>query len=362
MDLQKRIESFLQEWYPNSNLPLECTLIQRKAYRWSIHLIYQIFEGKVPFRKILVKLPNIHYIDNRQQDINFRPEDGGRLEYEALGFLYKNFSGENKKGITAIRPLAYYSEIDALVLEYLPGKNFLSVLQEAGALFGIFSDHNVAHKIAFDAGRLLAYIHQTSHKLLPQPQALDELWLGRNLDSKKDRLLALNPSQSVEKKILCTKDLIAKSLHKAHVGVINTKLHGDYYPENIVCSPDGSVFTIDTTLHQVGPVEHDIAKFLVGTEITKRNLLFGSIGLDKTLSISINQDFLEGYQSIGKYNHQALLTFQYMGLIQRWIEVLEVMARSTLSLGMGPFLNKTRITPSMLKSIESLQNKIEAEM
>jgi len=360
-DLQERLEHSLTEWYPTCSQSLISILVQRKTYRWSEHLIYQIMEGDVPFKKILVKLPNTHFGGNRQQEIDIPSEVRVRLEYEALTSLYEHLDCGERNGIIAVRPLAHYSDMDALVLEYLPGIDFLSILKNAGAFFGIFSNQKVANKTAFDAGRLLAYLHQVPHEPFPKVQTLDESFLKSSLDGKKERLLTLSPYLLVENQIHYFQNLIPEYFGKVHVEVVTTKLHGDYYPENIVLLPDHGVFTIDTPLYQVGPVEQDIAKFMVGTAITKRYLLYGSAGMDKTVAFNLNQAFLKGYQSIGKYDCRVLLVFQFLGIMQRWIEVLEVLA-NRLPHVISTVLNEARIMPLILEDVASLRKNMEMEM
>ena len=359
--LQKRLEHSLPAWYPTYNHPLVCKLVQKKVYRWSEHLIFQVLVGDVLIRKILVKIPNTHSDRNRQQEIDISPDDRVRLEYEALTSLYTYLDGEKKNNIVAVRPLAHFSDMDALVLEYWPGKNFLSILKRAGAFFGKFSNQNVAIQAAFDAGRLLAYLHQIPHGSFPKNKPLDVFLIKSSLDRKEEKLLTLHSSLLIEKQTLKIKKLITDYFGSAKVEVVITKLHGDYYPENIVLLPDGGVFTIDTPLYLSGSIEQDIVKFLVGTEITKRQLLYGSIGMDKTVADKVSQSFLKGYQSVGKFDRQVLLVFQFLGILQRWIEVLEVMGNH-LPDKINSILGKARIMPFMLENLESLQREMEVEM
>ena len=358
--LHERLEYSLPAWYPDYSHPLVCKLAQRRNYRWSEHLIFQVFEDDVPVRNILVKVPKRHSEGMRQQEINFHPEDRARLEYRALASLYAHLEGK-KNGVVAVRPLAYYADMDALVLEHWPGKNFLKIVKRAGAFYGKSSDQNVAVHVAFDAGRLLAYLHQIPSGPFPKAQPLDKLFVTSDLNVKAERLLSLHPSSLIEKQIAKVKCLINGYLEQKQVEVVTTRLHGDYYPENIVFFPPAGVFTVDTPLYQVGSIEQDIAKFLVGIATTKRHLLYGTVGMDYTVVSNVNQAFLRGYQSIGNYDYRVLLIFQFLGMLQRWIEVLEVL-KNSMPQKVSFVLNQTRITPSMLESIAALQKTMQLEM
>ncbi len=359
--LQNRLQSSLIEWYPDHHRPMGLALIDKKTLRWSEHLVYQISGRDVPSSKILVKLPNLQYRKRRRQDVGFQPANAGKLEFEALASIYKHLGDQRPKGVTAVRPLAYFSDIDALVTEYLGGENLLSLLEQAGAFLGVFSNQDAIKQVAFDAGRLLACLHQSPYQTLPKIQVVDVSSFKSKLVRKRDRLLCLYPCLALERRILEAENLIAHLLRETESSVAVTRLHGDYYPENIVRLPDGCVFTVDTTLHQVDPVEEDIAKFLTGVEISKRNLLFGSAGLHKTVAANASRAFLTGYQSVGKCNRRVLPAFQFLAMMQRWIEVLEVM-RERLPLAMVAILGRTRIEPSMIQRVMGLHQSIEAEI
>jgi len=360
--LQMILNKSLSDWYPElTQSSYTCVKVQHRKLRWSEHFVYQIHaENEFHNKKILIKMLHEEDKKGRSQDVGVRSLQRVKLEYEALTSIYNSFKGMPIEGITAARPLAYYPDINALALEYLPGRHLLSVLSGAGALFGSIHGTQVVEGTAYSGGKLLAIVHKIQREGYPRQQDFSRDTYFIDLQKKVNALFQLDKTKRILKIITNMRHLLERKLARAGEKVTISHLHGDYYPENIVRLPDERVFTIDTTLHQVGPVEQDIAKFLIGTEITKRHLLFGSLGMNSTVPVRVNQAFLKGYQSNGKYNPRVLLAFQFSALLQRWIEVLEVM-ESRVPLGVGTLLKKTCITPSMLRSIDTLREKTEVE-
>ena len=357
---QKRLLQSSHEWYPELTEVPSISIVDKKALRWSNHFIYRIDGGKDDTRHLLIKVLKDESKNNRVQNAEVRPPQSSKLEYDALSFIYQWISKEQVDGITAVRPLAYYPDINALALEYLPGRHFLSILLQSGFILSSLKMSRDLKQTANNTGRLLGVIHSIPIETLPNRRVFDrEKYLARFHQAART-LSVLDGTDLVAEQIANTQRAIENHLLFADQEVVFSHLHGDYYPENIVQLPDGRVFTIDTTLHQVGPVEQDIAKFLIGTEITKRHLLFGSVGMRGTVPIRVNQAFLIGYRSVGKYNPKILLAFHFLALLQRWIEVLEVM-EGQLPFVLGILLKKTRITPTMLTSLKFLREKIEIE-
>jgi tRNA A-37 threonylcarbamoyl transferase component Bud32 len=130
-------------------------------------------------------------------------------------------------------------------------------------------------------------------------------------------------------------------------------LHRDLYPENLVHVSDGRVYTVDTTLHQVGPVEEDIAKLLVGVDTLKQRLLAGSIAVRPDNVGAIKQAFVAGYCTQARFSPRILSLFRLLALTQRWIEVLSVLACKVPPV-VASAIQRTRINPFMLAYLDSI--------
>ena len=329
-------------------------------FRWSEHLIFEIDFGNSISKQILVKVLQDKKEKSRVQEENIRPNQSAKLEYEALTFIYNAFSGGRRSGITAVRPVAYYPELETVALEYLPGKSFLSLLLEAGQIPRNKSKCKIAEQTAFKSGELLSVIHNTRNGDYPRYENFDHISYLEKLRDKAETLEKLNGTKPVRKQIEKILNRIDIFLNYRDEKVIVSFSHGDYYPNNIVRLPDGRIFTIDTTLHTINPVEQDIAKFLAGVSITKREMLCGSLGMHNKITFVMCQAFIRGYLSSGNYNQRVLLVFQLLAYLQRWIEILQISNTMGAKLPISLY-EKFRITPVMLGKIKLLLEKIEKE-
>jgi len=358
--LQERILASATSWYSTiGSTEISVNYLSEKHFRWSTHQIYAIEDKKKrSIFKILVKIIPERGINNRNQDISVRPSESLAFEYNALLRIYHQFHKVSIDGITAVRPLAYYPDINALALEYIPGKHFLEILLEAGSIFGNQHKRQIAEDTAFKGGKLLSNIHNIPQGSYPQRQVFNCDLYFANLHEKISSLFNLIDTKIVREMIFDTRKLIEHFLKSFNETVTISHNHADYYPENIVRLPDGRIFTIDTTLHLAKPVEQDIAKFIIGINFTKRRILFGRFGMSNIVPKFIILAFLKGYQSSGKYNSHILLAYQFLALLQRWIEVLEIIKTRFHSFLDCSFI-KERITVIMEKELGVLQEEIK---
>ena len=360
--LETRILASAREWYSSiGSTEISLNFLLKKHFRWSIHLVYAIEDKKKQtIDRILVKIIHERSTGDRNQDVSVRPSESLAFEYDALLHIYQQFRNISIDGITAVRPLAYYQDIKALVLEYLPGKHMLSTLLQVGVPWAKNAYLQTSIDFAFKCGQLLNILHHSPKANYPKQEILNATKLTHELQKKIKRLFALNNSGQIEKIVTSISHLVEKRLRYSHY-ITKSLLHNDFYPENIVQLPNGQVYTIDTTLHQFGAVDKDIAKFLIGIETTKCQLLYGPFKMRNTVPINVNQAFLKGYQSLGHYEPNVLSIFLFLALLQRWIEVLEV-TKNSMSPTIGKLLIRIRITPFMLKRMKLLQEKIEKEI
>ena len=364
MNIKARLLHALPEWYPElKTQPYSCTQIQHTKYRWSEHFIFQVHTNEALHngKQILIKILKDKSASGRVQDSKIRPSDSAELEYAGLFAIYNQFKQVEIKGLMAIRPLALFPDINGLALEYLPGKNLLAMMQAAGKWpVGGQKNFQYVEEIGYKSGQLLASVHKIEKEDCPNQQSFSYEAFDELVQEKIEQLCGLDASIEGHPTLTKTQNSLREKFLDSNEMLTVSFLHGDYYPLNIVHLENGQIFTIDTTLHQQGPVEQDIAKFLSGVEITKRKLLLGLTTSPNIVSEKVNQAFLNGYRSIGKINDSVLRAFQFVALLQRWIEILGVV-ESRMPSWISFMLKKIRITPFMLRTLSNLHQKIEAE-
>jgi hypothetical protein len=357
--VEKSVLSDIPRLYPRFNgTKPELVEFKRKKSRWSEHYIFTFSGGgKLPQVKILAKVMRDRDTNGRSQEENTPEQQRAKYEFQALESIYQAVRQERIQGLTAIRPLTYNADFNFLTLEYVPGQNFLALMQEAGKLGSNDLLVQQANNVAIHSGRLLGAIHKIPRNSYPTARTFDFGEYQHLLKMKIDLLVELGVNRKKTERLFRAGNILGNLVAKKNNIVTYGFLHNDYYPENIVQGVNGDVYTIDTTLLQVGPVEQDIAKFLIGVELSKRRLLYGSLGMKDSLPITVQQSFLNGYQEQNKYNHAFLGLMKILAALQRWIEILEIVRFSRFALPGGLFI-KLRIAPVMLAYLESTMDEI----
>ena len=129
-EIQSLICNFLPKWYPEIEIrPTTVRFSAAKDYRWSRHLIYEVCNPiGVLLKTILVKLPRLHDESGRIQSNARPPYNVVEQEYHSLRLLYQHFGNDETSDLTAVRPLSFCTETNALFLEYKAGVTFHSAV------------------------------------------------------------------------------------------------------------------------------------------------------------------------------------------------------------------------------------------
>ena len=358
-DLDDRIQAAVYEWFADLK-PSEVRGISlhQRSLRWSEHRIYQVTDRQNrTLAAVLVKLTATPKGDARSQR-GVRPSSEALArEHRALFRLYEYVQKVQPENVAAVRPLAYWADIDALITEHLPGKNLLSIVLASGGVIRKRSAVLGAVEAGCRAGQTLAVLHQIKHGSHPKREPLNRKVHLQELSEKLDTLSKLVSAKRTREILLSIEPVIDQHISPNEIGTVSY-LHGDSYPENFVQLPDGRVYTIDTTLHQAGSIERDVARFLVGIKVTKRRLLAGSSAVSDNVVRHMEQAFLKGYRMHLALSVQMLLVFELLALVQRWIEVVEVLD-SVVPRVVSLAVQRTRIDPYLTSYVTSLCHVIQ---
>jgi len=362
IEIQNRILESLSPWYlgpTDSNASL--VFAQEKEYRWSRQLLFRIGgSGPHADHRILVKFLRLRDSAGRTQSVGRSDPDAHKLEYEALGRLHKYLKYREYEGITAVRPLTYFPDLQVLVMEYRPGQNFLSLILAAVRPWATQKLKTAVSDAVYKGGKLLGAIHQIEHQSYPHTEAFDCNQYRRMLQHRIDNLLRVVSDSSINEKLLAVQSKVNNILANLQQTVVLNYLHGDLYPENLIELPNGCVLTVDTRLQQVGPTEDDIAKFMIGVETLKHSVLGGKILVHQDTVKTMEQSFLAGYRTEAKYSYRILLLSKLAAFIKRWSEMLSVLEIKVPS-SISSAFKKTRVTPFMLACLDRIHGDINKQ-
>ena len=361
-EIQKRIQESLPLWYPGvtgSNASL--VFVHEKECRWSRRLLFRIIdaEGREG-QGILVKCPKSQDATGRVQHGIRSAKNGALLEYKALSLLYDHWGQGQLDGVTAIRSLAYFADIDALVLEHVSGRDLLSMVLEAAKPWAKGSAVQIAVDAAGRAGKLAGALHQIKRNNYPRTEPFDGEMYYTNLRAEVDELLSLSIGKAVQMRLNNVLQTVRKFIASLQENVVVTYLHNDFYLDNFIVLPDGRVCIVDTTLEWTGPVEKDIGQLIVFAETSTQRLLGGAAAVRTRTMDSIIQAFITNYCGLARYSSRVLILYRLLALIQHWSRLLDVLQRKSPAFIMSVF-QRARVEPFMLGHLDSVLNDLQNE-
>jgi aminoglycoside phosphotransferase (APT) family kinase protein len=167
-------------------------------------------------------------------------------QYDALQRLHRHLTQQGGS-VRTPRPVALVPEIDAYVMEYVPGPTVAALLTPATLL------HPGALLEAVEAAaRVLRAVHSLA---APLPATVD---LG-----VLDRRTAAEARDALTRVALPTNERwFSPSVADRRASTTTVLLHGDFCPENVLLSPSGPV-CLDPDLCVRDWPEHDVVRFLL---------------------------------------------------------------------------------------------------
>jgi len=356
-EIQKRIQESLPLWYPgvtDSNASL--AFVREKKYRWSQHLVFRM-TGVVGHEDqgILVKCLKPHDITGSVQNGVRSEQCCALLEYKALSLLYDHLGKGKLDGVAAVRCLAHFADIDAVVLEYMSGRTLLSLGLKAAKPWATESTVKRAADAAGRAGKLVAGLHQIEWGKYPRTQPFDAEAYCEDLQAEVDSLLDYSVGENVRTRLNNVLQMVHEFTRGLKENVVVTYLHNDLYLDNFIVLPDGRVFTIDTTLELTGPVEKDIGQLIVFAETSRQRLLSGASAVRTSVINRMTQAFIANYSDFAHYSSRILILYQLLALLQCWSRFGDVCRNKSPRPIMSLF-QRVRLEPFMLGHLESICN------
>lgn len=104
-------------------------------------------------------------------------------------------------------------------------------------------------------------------------------------------------------------------------------LHGDFTLRNLLCTADGALTILDTSLDTAGPPAHDVGYFLASLAFIDRwQLLAGRLAWPPATVQALRQAFLDGYSPSSGLEAGQLQLFTALRLLERWGQYAETLS------------------------------------
>jgi len=274
-------------------------------------------------RDLVVKI--FRFPDQASATVSWQSEElliRGRREYESLLRVYRHFQQQDDPRLQAVYPETYLPDINALVLDFVPGRplydNNLSprhLLKRQGP--------QEAEQMLLCCGRWLRWFHR-----LPTDEAPDDRRFG-----PADSLQALleHVHQLHHFGIMLEDQPLWEPALAALRQVEDSRrvwVHGDLHLRNFFLLPDRSVLSMDTALDRLDSPYLDLGKLLADLQTRRAYLFSRGVFPPRAMIDRFSRAFLDGY--FAGEQPQPLLLAVYEGrfLIQKWVESLETLQQT----------------------------------
>ena len=162
------LEKSLSGWY-GDGAHLASRQPDIRSFRFCFILWYPITLATGTKKFILVKIRRHPKTDSLWQALADDFEESTLIEYAALEDVYRKL-GNVDKDFGAIRPLAFFAEYRAIVMEEFPSRTLGQILLSQRAS----SDRAELRDAARKGGRLLHYFHHHVHAATEAPYSADD--------------------------------------------------------------------------------------------------------------------------------------------------------------------------------------------
>lgn len=309
--LTPRIRADLDRWY-GENAKL-CGEPVFQARDWSFFIRYFIQDSEGEDKVILVKIRHLENMNISDAIKNPRMFEETKNEFESLGKLRNIFFDINDNSFYTIKDLAWYEDINAIVMEEADIHTLKSHYQEPSFWF-IQQAQEKFKRNLWLTGRWLHIFH-TNIGLIQDGSVFNE-----NL--YKNVLLNLENIQSfTNHTILSFTKILIQDLYKIYskrkspYGVI----HDNFTTSNVFLTSDERICSFDPH-NKVGPLSLDLAKFITDMETNRFQVITNGLALPTPKMEEFIDSFINGYFREESQDEYYLQFYRLISLIQKWEE------------------------------------------
>lgn len=347
--LTPRIRADLPSWYGT-----DAKLVGVPKFfsrHWSFIVRYLVQVSDMDVKAILVKIKHTENMSLSEAILSQKMGQEAKDEYETLVKIQIIFSrGGNSYMFLAIRPLALYEDLNAVVTEEADIRTLKSLFQSSNMLVEGEARRTFEEYIKL-TGRWLRIFHDQIGGVedgILFPESLYQ--------SAKENLKRIQ-SQAKHRDLADISDLVDSLYNRlGNLTIPYRILHEDFHLANVFVSDDGRICSFDPH-NRPGSLYLDLAKFMTDLETTRMQVLTNGFMIPMPRLKMFNESLLQGYFDSEYIDHFALNLFRLLTLIQKWAENEIKLERST---GLRRFLYLL-VTPQMRGYFQRLLDKLVAE-
>jgi len=282
----------------------------------SFFLRYELSGNGIKLGTILVKIPREPGMEYLVQAVIPKQElvDRSISEFEMLEEVFNVVMKLKILALTAIRPLFYYPQWNAIVMEELPSRSLEDYGNDLATRLGIRPRTRLFEEALYRTGQWLRMYHETLGRWRLEPFQANEVF--QSVTQLIDQL-----DEMVENQI----DFGV--IHEQFTSILNqlngfvvphVKLHGDLFFQNVIVTPDLRVALLDLNSQNWGPIYSDLSTLI--TELIEQKLKLSSFGfLMRRVELRrLVQIIVDGYSSREMDDQTILSLYCARSILGMW--------------------------------------------
>lgn len=334
-DITARLRQSLDRWYGVGSC-LDSGGPEFRSYRNCFILRYPLTASSAERKTILVKIRRKPKMDALWQAIDADIHMNIPNEYGSLQSVYGYFV--DKTGdLDVIRPLAYFEQYHAIVMEEYPSRTLRQILIKQR------SSHNgTGLKELVDAatktGKWLHYFHHKIHTPVDTPYTRQDI-----LNLVENYAALLQNFSHARVQATSISDAFSRKLENAQIhSILFSQSHADMTCDNVLYSNDKKVCIIDIKTRPA-PIYSDLGLILTHPETFKMQIFSAGTYLPETLLKEYRQAILAGYFGDDRKNEFFVQLFSAIKILDKWTMYEELMSKYRgmkflLSIPVGPYV------------------------
>jgi serine/threonine protein kinase len=307
----QRIQERICDWYGSSS-SLVSAAPEIKAYTNSFLLRY-VLQTSTGARSVLLKIRRNPKMDSLTSAIQARELHSNiPQEFDALRHVYKRI-GSGHEHFAAIRPLDYFEDYFAIVMEEFPSHSLRHLLQRqrtAGRWRNAAASLPV---VAQRAGKLLRFFHERVYSTEQYPYSADDVLAAAQTYASRIQQYSWGDIQAGV--IL---DRLAQQLSGKDIRSIPfTSAHQDLTCNNVLYSDDGRVCLSDIKVKSA-PIYSDLGLLLIHPETFRNQIFLNGKYFSQQYLKSYRDAILQGYSAGSPLDDFLVHIYSAIRVLDKW--------------------------------------------
>ncbi len=332
----------LPEWYGQDS-KLDLSGVSLQVFPYSFFLSIPVMRN-ADRQTLLAKIKRQPDVETLSEAVAIeRLRKPARDEFEMTQKIWDAFVIENSHGCTAVRPVGYLEQWNAVVMEKVEGKALKELLLHPKTLFRLPSAKAELLELIASSARWLRVFHDRVSGMQEVPFLVDEIWM--DVDESLERLERYSEERvNIEKYRIIFRKAMEEIAHlKIPVGIV----HDDFHYSNILVEGSDRVCAIDNAGDYRTCAYVDLATLITDPQTRTLQIMTGGFYIPSNLIENLEKEILQNYFGEEVYPKEVVDFFCALAILNKWSEGL---ARFSVE-------RRRKMPTALLKWIESYFSK-----